>query len=66
VVNDKWMNIIAKAITGEMDRVSQTLTQRVKELYERYESPLPQLNKELASLEKKVNTHLEKMGLIWN
>jgi type I restriction enzyme M protein len=66
VVDDKWMNTIAKAITSEMDRVSQTLTQRIKELYERYEAPLPQLNKDLASLEKKVNAHLEKMGLVWN
>ena len=66
VVDDKWMNTIAKAITAEMDRVSQTLTQRIKELYERYEAPLPQLNKELAGLEKKVNAHLTKMGLVWN
>jgi hypothetical protein len=31
------------AIHGEMDRISQALTQRVKELAERYEAPIPQL-----------------------
>ena len=30
------------AIHGEMDRISQALTERVKELAERYETPLPQ------------------------
>jgi type I restriction enzyme M protein len=31
------------AIHGEMDRVSQQLTHRVKELAERYETPMPQM-----------------------
>ena len=39
VVDDKWLAALAAAIHGEMDRVSQQLTQRVKELAERYESP---------------------------
>ena len=43
VVDDKWLAALDAAIHGEMDRVSQQLTQRVKELAERYETPLPQL-----------------------
>ncbi len=50
------------AIRGEMDRVSQQLTQRVKELAERYETPLPQMPSRVAELEAKVNGHLERMG----
>ena len=42
VVDDKWLAALAAAIHGEMDRISQALTQRVKELAERYETPLPQ------------------------
>jgi len=62
VVEDKWMAALAAAIHGEMDRISQGLTQRVKELAERYETPLPQAVSKVAELEAKVNRHLEKMG----
>jgi type I restriction enzyme M protein len=62
VVDDKWLTAIAAAIHGEMDRISQTLTQRVKELAERYESPLPKLTEEVANLSEKVAAHLQKMG----
>jgi type I restriction enzyme M protein len=37
VVDDKWLATLDAAVHGEMDRVSQHLTQRVKELAERYE-----------------------------
>jgi hypothetical protein len=46
-----------------MDRVSQALTKRVKELAERYEMPMPQLTSRVVELEAKVNGHLERMGL---
>ena len=66
VVDDKWLATIASAIHGEMDRISQTLTRRVKELAERYETPLPEVTRKVAELEAKVNAHLEKMGFSWN
>jgi type I restriction enzyme M protein len=65
VVEDKWLTTIAAAIHGEMDRISQTLTQRVKELAERYETPLPQAVSQVATLEQAVNAHLERMGFSW-
>ena len=63
-VEDKWLAAIAAAIHGEMDRISQTLTQRVKELAERYESPLPVLTDKVADLGAKVAVHLKKMGFL--
>jgi type I restriction enzyme M protein len=66
VVEDKWLAAIAAAIHGEMDRISQALTQRVKELAERYETPLPQATRQVATLEQVVNAHLEKMGFSWS
>jgi type I restriction enzyme M protein len=66
VVDDKWLAALDTAIHGEMDRVSQQLTQRVKELAERYETPLPQMTGHLAELEAKVNQHLDKMGFTWS
>jgi type I restriction enzyme M protein len=65
VVDDKWMAALDAAIHGEMDRVSQQLTQRVKELAERYETPMPQMAIRVAKLEAKVNQHLERMGFSW-
>lgn len=62
VVDDKWLAALDKDIHGEMDRISQALTQRVKELAERYETPLPLLAGNVASLSAKVETHLRKMG----
>jgi type I restriction enzyme M protein len=65
VVDDKWMATIEKDIHTEMERISQRLTQRIKELAERYGTPLPMQTAEVSELEKKVNAHLEKMGFIW-
>ncbi len=66
VVDDKWLAALDAAIHGEMDRISQTLTQRVKELAERYETPIPELTRQVAELEASVNRHLEKMGFAWS
>jgi len=62
VVDDKWLAALDATIHGEMDRVSQQLTQRVKALAERYETPLPQMAGRVAELEAQVNSHLERMG----
>ena len=65
VVADKWLAAIAASVQGELDRVSQTLTQRVKELAERYEATLPQAESRVEELESKVTGHLQKMGFSW-
>ncbi|MDZ4253253.1 MAG: N-6 DNA methylase [Sulfuritalea sp.] len=62
VVDDKWMARLQAAVQGELDRVSQTLTGRIRELAERYATPLPQLTDEVATLAARVEEHLEKMG----
>jgi len=65
VVDDKWISTIYNDVQSELQRISQRLTQRIKELAERYETPLPQLNNEVQSLEKKVHTRLSKIGFEW-
>jgi len=65
VVEDKWLAVLDAVIHGEMERVSQSLTQRVKELAERYATPMPQMNSRVDDLEAKVNRHLEQMGFAW-
>ncbi len=66
VVDDKWMANIERSVKTEMERISQRLTQRIKELAERYETPLPKQTTEVAELEEKVIAHLQKMGFVWN
>jgi type I restriction enzyme M protein len=64
-VDDKWLAALGAMIHGEMDRVSQALTQRLKELADRYEAPLPQMTSRVNELEARVAEHLKKMGFAW-
>lgn len=66
VVEDKWMATIEDTVKNEMQRISQRLTQRIKDLAERYETPLPTMLNEVKQLEEKVNAHLAKMGFLWS
>ena len=47
VIDDKWMTRVSAAVQDELDRVSQTLTGRIRELAERYATPMPQLTEEV-------------------
>jgi type I restriction enzyme M protein len=66
VVDDKWLATLAGAVQGELDRVSQTLTGRIRQLAERYAIPLPRLTDKVATLATRVDEHLKKMGAVWN
>ena len=61
VVDDKWLTRLEAAVTGELDRVSQALTGRVRQLAERYATPLPRLEEKVASLNALVEGHLRQM-----
>ena len=65
VVDDKWLTSLDTTVHNEKDRVSQQLTQRVKQLAERYEIPLPRMLDRVAEMEAKVNRHLKTMGFAW-
>ncbi|MEN8218916.1 MAG: type I restriction-modification system subunit M [Pseudomonadota bacterium] len=64
VIEDKWFNSLRQDVKTEMDSISQRLTGRIKELAERYGETLPQLDNEVAELSKKVEGHLQKMGVV--
>ena len=66
VVHDKWLAVLQARVQGELDRVSQTLTGRIKQLAERYATPIPQLTAEVETLAARVDEHLKKMGFVWN
>ena len=54
VVDDKWLATLAAAVQGELDRVSQTLTGRIRQLAERYATPLPEITNQVENLAAKV------------
>lgn len=66
VVEDKWLTTLAGTVQSEIDRVSQALTGRIRQLAERYATPLPKLTGEVATLAARVEEHLKKMGAVWN
>ena len=66
VVDDKWLAALTIALQGELDRVSQTLTARIRQLAERYDTPLPKLVDEVTNLSVRVDEHLKRMGVVWN
>lgn len=65
VVEDKWFASIRTAVESEVQRLTQRLAGRVKELDERYARPLPELEQEVEAFGAKVEEHLRKMGLVW-
>ncbi|MDO8475261.1 MAG: type I restriction-modification system subunit M [Candidatus Rokubacteria bacterium] len=65
VVEEKWFASIRAGIEGEVQRLTQQLAGRVKELEDRYAQPLPELECEVEALCSKVESHLKKMGLAW-
>lgn len=64
VVGDKWLATLQTDVQTELDRVSQALSGRIRQLAERYAIPLPALNAEVEALTARVNGHLAKMGFV--
>jgi type I restriction enzyme M protein len=62
VVDDKWLVALHARVDGELERVSQALTARVRQLAERYLAPLPALANEVEALARQVDRHLAAMG----
>ena len=66
VVEGKWLTTLEQAVASEVERVSQALTGRLKELGERYGEALPVISQRVEELEARVAGHLERMGFAWN
>jgi type I restriction enzyme M protein len=64
VIDDKWGATLEGRIIGEIERVTQQLASRIKELDERYAEPLPQLVDEVEALSSKVDQHLRKLTIV--
>lgn len=62
VIEKKWLHNLENALHAETDKISQTLSQRIKELAERYRETLGELEAQTIDYEAKVKLHLQKMG----
>ncbi|QQX80002.1 type I restriction-modification system subunit M [Shewanella sp. KX20019] len=65
IVEDKWLAKLQHNIIAEIERVTQQMANRVKQLEERYSAPLPALTQSIDDLSDKVSIHLKAMGLEW-
>ncbi len=65
VVDEKWMARLSAEVNGELDRVSQRLTSRLRELAERYVTPLQTLVDNVAGHSVRVDDHLKSMRSAW-
>jgi type I restriction enzyme M protein len=65
VVQDKWLATLTASVQSELDRVSQALTGRIRQLAERYATPVPALGDEVEVLVGRVHEHLKAMGFAY-
>lgn len=65
VITHKWQAHLQQALQQEQERISQNLTQRIKELAERYATPMNTLETEVQEAAAKVSAHLQKMVWVW-
>jgi type I restriction enzyme M protein len=61
----KWYRSLIGGIDALYTAVSHRIAEQVTELADRYGQTLPELEAEVAELEDKVKTHLERMGFAW-
>jgi len=64
IVDKKWFSTISERIESELDNISYRLSNRIKELADRYEKPLVEIEKEVDDLTSKVEEHLKAMGMV--
>ena len=65
VVHNKWLASLEAMIAEANKAALQSLTRRLKQLAERYETPMPQLQKQTDELSDKVEQYLKSMGFSW-
>ncbi|MCW8934902.1 MAG: type I restriction-modification system subunit M [Gammaproteobacteria bacterium] len=63
IVEDKWLARLSANIQAEIERITQQMASRVKELEERYAEPLPMIEQNVVMMSDKVTGHLKGMGL---
>lgn len=63
VLDEKWKKAVATGVAGEVNKLTHQLVVRIKELGERYDETLVDLENELAKVSTRVTSHLSVMGV---
>ena len=66
VVEAKWFSKLEGDSNAESSFLIVKFSGSLNTIVDRYEIPLPVLDKQVKELEEKVNTYLAKMGFVWN
>ncbi|MGI8483931.1 MAG: type I restriction-modification system subunit M [Thermomicrobiales bacterium] len=65
-VEAKWFGSLQSAVDEEVQRVTEGLATRVKDLEQRYNQPLLSIEQAVDRLSAKVGEYLKEMGLVWS
>ena len=65
VVEDKWLIAIHSRVQNAVVSSTYGLVERTKELEDRYVQTLPQLERNVDDINKRVKKHMKRMGLTW-
>ncbi len=65
IIEDKWIEGLTIVVYSQLDLIIDLFTTRLIELEERYKNSLPSIEKKSKELSKKVQKHLEDMGVQW-
>lgn len=63
VIGDKWLGAILHRINGEVTKLTHDLVARIRELGERYDETVGDLESGIEELTTKVSQHLAEMGI---
>ena len=66
VVEYKWYADVRTGVEGEIERVTQRLTERVRTLEERYADSLPELQQSVYEFGARVERHMREMGVAYD
>ncbi len=66
IIEDKWIESVSGVVHAQINQLIKVFTKRLIELHDRYESPLPMIEKNRENLFKSVHKHLEAMGVEWD
>ena len=61
VIDKKWLSVLGSSIDDEQEAISQKLSQRIKELATRYNTPISSIEKSVDDYETKVKSHISLM-----
>jgi type I restriction enzyme M protein len=65
VIDDKWLHQVVAATDSQLQRVSNSLASRLRQLATRYDQTLPTLTATALTKTQAVENHLKRMGLAW-